>query len=72
MFRAMIPVPGNGAVREPVFADGVHAAVMACMLVQLPESGHCTVRIPFPAPAISRAADGRRAWSSMRTAGDEP
>ena len=32
--RAMIPVPGSGAAREPFFADGVQAAVMDCVLVQ--------------------------------------
>lgn len=38
---AMTQVPGKGAAREPDFADRVQAAVMACMLVQLPESEHC-------------------------------
>ena len=36
------PGPGNGAARDPDFADGVQAAVMACIMVQLSESEHCT------------------------------
>ena len=60
VFRTMIPVPGSGAAREPVFADGVQAAVMDCLLVQLPESVHCTVRAPasYWAACTSGVMDG--------------
>jgi hypothetical protein len=72
MFRAMIPVPGSGAAREPDFADGVQAAVMGCMLAQLPESEHCTVREPASSiPAMSEAENGLGACSPVLPAGDD-
>lgn len=73
VFRVMIPVPGSGAAREPVFAEGVQAAVMDCMLVQWFESVHCTVRAPasFCAACTSGAEDGPDRCSAVWPAGDE-
>ena len=69
----MIPVPGSGAAREPVFADGVHAADMDCMLVQLSESVHGTVRAPASscAAGISGAEDAPDRCFAVWPAGDE-
>ena len=74
VFRAMIPVPGSGAARDPVFADGVQAAVMDCMLVQLPESVHGTVRAPASscAACTSGAENCPDRCSAVWPAGDEP
>ena len=59
---AMTQAPGSGAAREPDFADGVQDAVIACMLVQLPESWHGTESRPEPAwnPAMSGTEDAGR------------
>ena len=69
----MIPVPGSGAARDPVFADGVQAAVMDRMLVQLSESVHCTVRAPASscAAGMPGAEDGPGGCSPVWPAEDE-
>ena len=72
-FRAMIPVPGSGAAREPFFAEGVQAAVVDCVLLQWFESVHSTVRAPAwsCAAGISGAEDGAGGCSPAGPAGDE-
>ena len=74
VFRAMIPVPGSGAAREPFFGAGVQGAVMDCVLVQWFESVHCTVRAPAwsCAAGISGAENGPGGCSPAWPAGDEP
>lgn len=73
VIRAMIPVPGSGASRDPVFADRVQSAVMACMLVQPSGPVHCTLRVPASssAPDIPGAEDDPGMCSPGCPAADE-
>lgn len=50
-------VPGSGADREPVFADGMQDVVMPCKLEQLPEHEPCSDEPASSAPVTGWAWD---------------